>query len=380
MAVVGLLGASGYTGRLLAQALDRRGVTFIASGRDRERVRTAVEGLHHVVGVRLVDVNDHEALSALCRDVEVVATTVGPFVELGRPVLEAAVSAPCHYLDASGEPPFLRWALETQGGGAAGTEVSAVVACGFWGVVGDLLAHLAAAAIPVPVEIHVAYLARGAGNVASRGTKTTISRLLGRRSYALVDGHLIEEGVAEVRRHAWFPRPVGPRYSAGVPGAEPLTVPRHVPEVRVVRTYVALPGPLVDVAQLIGNLARWAPARAVFARLLESGAEGPGESRRRSVRWACVAEAKDEPGRVARAWAYGRDPYGLTAEAMAAIADRLGAGLGGAAGVVAPAEAVDPGSLLDDLAGVTDLRWSVRMPTSNDAHATGPSPRRTEDE
>lgn len=366
MAAVGLLGASGYTGRLVARALDRRGLGFVAAGRDPERVRAAVEGLDHVVGIRSVDVTHPGALSALCAEVEVLATTVGPFVELGRPVLEAAVNAPRHYLDASGEQPFLRWAFESQGARAAEAGVSAVVACGFWGIVGDLLAHLAAAALPEAVEVHVAYLARGTGSIASRGTKTTMARLLGRRGYAFVDGHLSEEGLVEARRYAWFPQPVGPRYSAGIPGTEPLTVPRHRPEVRLVRTYIALPGPLVDVTQLIGNLSRWEPARTLVVRLLERGPEGPSEARRRSVRWACVAEANGEPGRVARAWAYGHDAYGVTAEAMAAVAARLEAGLGGATGVVAPAEVVDAASLLDDLSEAADLRWSVRVPTSAD--------------
>ncbi|MDP8929416.1 MAG: saccharopine dehydrogenase NADP-binding domain-containing protein [Actinomycetota bacterium] len=375
MADVGLVGASGYTGRLVARALDRRGVRFIAAGRDPERVRAAVEGLDHVVGIRGVDITHEGALSALCAEVEVLATTVGPYVELGRPVLEAAVTVPCHYLDASGEQPFLRWAFHSQGARAAEVGVSAVVACGFWGILGDLLAHLAAAALPEALEVHIAYLVRGAGSMASRGSKTTMARLLGGRGYAFVDGHLAEEGLAEARRHAWFPQPVGPRYAAGIPGTEPLTVPRHLPEVRLVRSYLALPGPLVEITQLIGNVTRWEPVRAVVARLLESGPEGPSESRRRSLRWACVAEANGQPGRVARAWAYGRDAYGLTAEAMAAVAVQLNSGLGGATGVVAPAEAVDPASLLDDLSDATDLRWSVRLPTSEDASAR---PRRDE--
>ncbi|MDQ3932659.1 MAG: hypothetical protein M3252_07475, partial [Actinomycetota bacterium] len=140
-----------------------------------------------------------------------------------------------------------------------------------------------------------------------------------------------------------------------------------------VRTYVALPGPLVEIAQLVGNITRWEPARRLVVHLLESGSEGPSETRRRSMRWASVAEANGEPGRVSRAWAYGRDAYGITAEAMAAVAARLGAGQGGATGVVAPAEAVDAASLLDDLSEAADVRWSVRVATSDDRY-TRPGP------
>lgn len=403
MAGVALLGASGYTGRLVARALDARGIDFVAAGRSPSRVREAVDDLASAVDVRRVNVHERDTLDALCGDVDVLITTVGPFTELGRPALESAVRMGSHYLDSTGEQPFMRWAFATQARSAADAGVTAVPACGYDFVPGDLLAHLAAAAVPRAREIHASYLVRGPGMVWSQGTRRSIAAVMGGPSAAFEGERLVDEGVAEVRRLSWFPKPVGPRHAASFPGGEPLTVPRHVPDVETVRTYFAVPGILAEAGQFAANLVSWEPAKRLARRVLTAGSGGPSPERRRRVRWACVVEAssggtttirpdhrgappaeeshlsgdsgsgsqpgpavgpgspgeQDAPIHIARAWAYGTDIYGFTAETLAAGAARLLEG-DTPAGVVAPAEAFDPESFLDDLAGTAGIRWHVR--------------------
>lgn len=369
--VVTLLGASGYTGRLVAAALDRRDVEFVAAGRDEHRVRDAVARLPTATEVRTVDATDHESLRALCRETDVLLTTVGPFLELGKPVLGAAVAEGCHYLDTTGEQAFVRWAFDAQGDAAAAAGVVCVPAFGLEFVVGDLLADLAAVELDEVAEVHVAYAVRGAGMAASRGTRATIAALLGReggKGVAVREGRLVEEGFGEARRLAWFPRPIGPRHAAGIPGAEPILVPRHVAGVAEVGTYLALPGVLTDLGQVAARAAAVEPVQRVLGRLLRLGPEGPSESRRERTRWACVAEAvaprpddatADAQPAVARAWAHGRDVYGLTGEIVALGAARLVREAPRVTGVVAPAEAFDAAGFLDELADAAGVVWSV---------------------
>lgn len=357
---VALLGASGYTGRLVARALDRRGVAFVAAGRDRRRVEEAVDGLAQATGVRVADATDRGSLDAAFAGAEVVVTTVGPFVDLGRPVLESAVANGCHYVDSTGEQRFMRWAFGEQQQPATSAGIAAVPACGFDYVPGDLLSEVAARAVGQPAEVHVVYLVRGGGVSASRGTRRTIARIAGDRGVSFVDGRFVEEGTAQERRLAWFPKPVGPHTSASLPGGEPLTVPRHLPSARTVRTYLAVPGPLAELLQFGANLARWGPAARLFDRLLSAGPEGPSDRDRRSQRFAAIAEVVGTDGSLARAWMTGRDVYGFTAEAMALVADRLRRGDVGARGVVAPAEVGDAEALLDELSDVAGVRWSVK--------------------
>lgn len=363
MAIV-VLGASGYTGRLVVERLLRRGAEVVAAGRDADRVRTALGAEAGDVELAVVDVTDPAALAAVARRAEVLVSTVGPFVDLGRPALDAALAAGCHYVDSTGEQPFIRWAFE-QDDRARQAGIVAVPACGYDYVPGDLLASLAADAVAPAQEVHVAYAVKGATTMvtgASRGTRTSIAGLLGEPSLAWVRRELRPERPASVRRLAWFPKPVGPAHAAGFPGGEPLMVPRHHPSVHTVRTYLAMPTMLAELVQMLATAARWAPVRRTVQKVLAAGSEGPSEERRTDVRWACVAEAEGEGSALARAWVSATDIYGMTAEFLATAALALQRGEGRGTGVLSPAQAFDATTWLDHLADTTDLRWSIRRP------------------
>src|SRR5699024_6174887 len=99
-------------------------------------------------------------------------------------------------------------------------------------------------------------------------------------------------------------------------------VPRHVPGVSTVRTYLAMPSARAEFAQMAASVARWPRARRLARRFLEGGPPGPPSKVREGTRWGCVAEIRGDEG-VARSWAYGHDVYGFTALAVVAVAERL---------------------------------------------------------
>jgi short subunit dehydrogenase-like uncharacterized protein len=103
-------GASGYTGRLVAEYLREYGLPFIAAGRSAARVE---EALGHVPGIETADYEVREvehsvdALTELFSGAKVVCNTVGPFALYGAEVVEACISAGCHYLDTTGEQDWM---------------------------------------------------------------------------------------------------------------------------------------------------------------------------------------------------------------------------------------------------------------------------------
>lgn len=369
---IGVLGAGGYTGRLVVAECIRRGHRPVAIGRDVARIRAALEDdaidvERELTAIRAADVTRPATVRAAFDDLAVVVTTVGPFDLLGHEVLDAAIDTGTHYVDVTAEQPFIRWAYGERDVAVRAAGIVAVPAAGFEFLPGDLLADLAAGAVSWPDEVHVAYTvpARGSAQRAlSAGTRRTILTLLDRPGVALERGELVQERAGDVRRLAWFPRPVGPRHAAGIPGGEPITVPRHVPGPRTVRTYLAVPGWQAELLQLAGNVARWEPARRVLVRALGGGQGGPSPTRRRTTRWGVVAEAAGADG-VARAWAYGHDLYGLTATAAVAVGEAIMTGAV-APGVMPPAAIGAPDQLLDELARRSDLRWSVARPEPPD--------------
>lgn len=369
MAIYGVLGGTGFTGRLVLSALADAGLVARLGARRPERLAPP-PGLE-VESTRTVDVRDDASLAGFLDGVDVLLTTVGPFDELGRGVVAAAVDAGVPYVDSTGEQPFLRWISRTWDEEARRVGVPLVPAAGFDFVPGDLLTARAATHHDAPREVHVAYALPRTSDLLlgwSRGTRRTMTSVLAEPMQAVVGGRLVDERAGEARRLAWFPRPAGPRHAAAIPGGEPYSVPRHVPEVDTVRTYLAVPSVAAELLQAAGALARRPAVQRRLAAWLERPGD-PGERRRASTRWACVAEVAGEPTAagglppVSRAWAYGTDLYGFTAAAMVAIAERLVEG-GLPGGVLSPAQTGDPGALLDVLASRTGLRWSVTAPSA----------------
>lgn len=113
-----IYGASGYTGKLVAEYLREYKLPFIAAGRNKERIEKA---LALVPGIETADYEvvevEHtvEALTALLTGAKVVCNTVGPFDYFGEVVVEAAANANCHYMDTTGEQSFMQRVREKFG-------------------------------------------------------------------------------------------------------------------------------------------------------------------------------------------------------------------------------------------------------------------------
>ena len=103
-----IYGASGYTGKLVAESLADRNIPFVFAGRNRERLEEGLKIVEERVG-RPVDAvigvasNTVEELLPLLQDIDVVINVAGPFMQIAWPVVAAALQANCHYLDTTGE-------------------------------------------------------------------------------------------------------------------------------------------------------------------------------------------------------------------------------------------------------------------------------------
>jgi len=106
-----LYGASGFSGRLVAEFLREFNVPFIAAGRNRAKIQ---EVMNHVPGIETADYEIAETsglvddLAKLLAGARVVCNTVGPFLYNGPRVIEAALKAGCHYVDIGGEQTWHR--------------------------------------------------------------------------------------------------------------------------------------------------------------------------------------------------------------------------------------------------------------------------------
>jgi short subunit dehydrogenase-like uncharacterized protein len=108
-------GASGFSGRLVAEYLREYNVPFVAAGRNRAKIE---EVMKRVPGIETADYeiaeagNSAEDLAKLFSGAKAVCNTVGPFIYSGPRVIEACLKSGCHYLDISGEQEWIRQVAE----------------------------------------------------------------------------------------------------------------------------------------------------------------------------------------------------------------------------------------------------------------------------
>jgi short subunit dehydrogenase-like uncharacterized protein len=328
MRKIGLLGATGYTGRLTATEFAVRGLDVRLGGRSAERLKK-VDGTEASERV-IVDSSDSRALAAFLDGLDVVISTVGPFTSLGRPVVDAAVKAGVHYVDSTGEPGFMQELYD-----AFGSAKTAVVpACGFDYVPGDCAASVAAASLKAPPElIRVGYSMKGMR--PTRGT--TMSAIEAARA----------EPSPRLRRTEIEGNP-----AIELPWGEDLTVPRWAPGA-VVHCAITAPRVATILAPLAGPAT--GPMMKLSAPLLRRLAnrmpEGPSEDVRAQVTTRVVATAR-AGNRTATAAVNVNDVYGFTALALVECALRVGG-----EGAMSPAQAFDAAELLDAMRGPL-LSWT----------------------
>lgn len=377
-----LYGATGYTGRLTAQAMVANGARPVLAGRDRGRLAALAARLSPASGAGLetavAGLESPGPLRRLLGAGDVLVSTAGPFWPAGRCAVAAAVDAGAVYLDSSGEPPFIRQVFEEFGPRAERSGAVLLTAFGYDFVPGNLAGALAlAAAGPAAARVQIGYFVRG--NIrrgTSAGTRASLAGVLLEPGYAFRGGRLVTERTAARVMSFEVGGRMKPAFSIG--SSEHFALPRLRPgegEARAGRAQV----PLTEVGVYLGwfgvatRLVPYASAlaaplgqrpgvrRAVAgqARRIQRGRAEPGAGA--GIGSAVAAMASDASGRtLATVHLAGGDPYAFTASLLAWAAGRA-AGQGvRPAGALGPVEAFGLGRLESACAGAGIHREQLR--------------------
>jgi len=335
---VALYGATGFTGRLAAQAMRDSDIETVLAGRDQEKLSAQAAdlgGLKYMVAGH----GDTGALGRLAQSARVLVSCAGPFGEVGELAVAAAVSAGCHYLDSTGESDFMAQTHRRHHRAAKEAGITVINSFAFEYVLGDCAVELALRRAREPVEVDVAYWV--SDPTASRGTVLSASRILS--SAAGRDN-------GEARR-VHFPDPVGERWTMSYPGGEVELLRRRRPDLRV-RTYMSVPPIVARTAGLARGGTRLLglpPLRAAIKQAVKRMPAGPDDEQRRQQRFVILVEVTTQKGKMHRVRVDGVDAYGLTGVLLARGASWLLDGKARASGVLGPAEAFEPEDLLDSL-------------------------------
>ncbi len=182
-----LFGATGFTGQLTADYLARHGgaLRWGLGGRNLDKLEQVRQGLALIdpacaeLPLIQAQVGDAASLRAMAERTQMVASTVGPYVRYGEPLVEACVEAGTDYADITGEPEFVSNLYRRFDDEARRRRLRLVSCCGFDSIPHDLGALFTVRHLPSDVPIRLRGFVLGQGTF-SGGTWQSAVEAMGR--------------------------------------------------------------------------------------------------------------------------------------------------------------------------------------------------------
>ena len=335
-----IYGAYGYTGRLIVEAVSKRGLRPIVAGRDPEQ--TARTGKQFGLESRSFTLNDPPALVEALRGVEVVLHCAGPFSATSRPMLDACIKRGAHYLDITGEFTVME-AVAARDAELRSAGIMAMCGVGMDVVPTDCLAAHMKTLLPDAqrLDIYIRALEQ-----LSPGTATTIVEAAGLPNVVRENGRLVEKAAGADRRKVQFPN--GPVSMVGLPWGDIATgwYTTGIPNIAVHMSL--MPGAPIAIA-LSGHF-RGLVQSALMQRLLKGAVRrfmnGPSKAHRDANRCEMIAEVSDQTGNKRSCYLSTMEGYAFTAESASEIAKRVLDG-GAQAGFQTPGKLFGPDFVLE---------------------------------
>lgn len=350
-----VLGATGYTGRLIVAHLYKKGQPFAMAGRSMSRLKDLQISLNLPQDTLLfeADPTRPETLGALFRpEIGLIINCVGPYTALGEPVVRAALEAGVHYLDLSGEQAYLAHIIEKYDGLARQKGCAIIPACGLEYTMTNWAAALAAQDLEPLEKLWTATATRGIKS--SQGTKLSLFQALAKPGLSWKNGRVAVKSAASTIRRIDFPPPFGPGWTIWAPFGELVTIPRHI-KVQNMASFLRLNRFLALSLWLFSALLSLISRLVgpVIARL----AKGPAPGYRENSRWVVMAQAEGNQGQR-QVIIQGQNVYELTAVITAWCAARLLRPDFKLSGTLGPAQAFDPQEALTYLSEY-GVSWEI---------------------
>lgn len=337
-----LFGATGYTGRLTAEAMVQRGLRPVLAARGHDKLEELAGQLGGGLETVVADVSNPRSVHALVERGDVLVSTVGPFVRWGAPAAATATTTGAHYLDSTGEPAFIREVFERYGPAAANHGAGMLTSFGYDWVPGNLAGGLALRSAGADaVRVDVGYFLTGKAAM-SGGTQASSVGALAEPGFAFRDGRVVSErGAKRVRSFR-----VGSEDKDGVSvgGSEHFGLPKLAPQLREVNVYLGWFGPLARPMQAM-SLGLSLPGagklvNALGERFVKGSTGGPDAEARSRAGSHIVAIAYDADGRqLSEVHLTGVDGYTFTGRILAWGAEQAASGGLQGTGALGPVEA-----------------------------------------
>ncbi|MQA59952.1 MAG: NAD(P)H-binding protein [Actinophytocola sp.] len=263
-------GASGHTGKLVAELAAARGERPVLAGRSSERIAPIAAELG--LDIRAFGLDDPHEIRAALGGIGTVAHCAGPFSATSRPMVDACLATGTNYVDITGEIEVFE-AIYARDAEAAAAGVVLLPGAGFDVVPTDCVAACLAERLPDATHLDLAFAARVK---LGPGTVKTMLEGAGQGGSARVDGKLRSVPLGHRRVTASFPS--GRKTVTAIPWGDLSSAYRST-GIPNITTFTVVPaGSIVGVGQrLVAPIFRVTAvqnaAKAVVDRVVKRGVE-----------------------------------------------------------------------------------------------------------
>lgn len=314
-----IYGATGYTGKLVAQEAKRQGIHPLLAGRNAAKVKAVAEPLGFEW--RAFALEDSAALDAALSEVQAVLHIAGPFSQTSKPMLDACLRTKRHYLDITGEIDVLE-ACAARDAEAKAAGIVVLPGVGFDVVPSDCLAAHMKERMPDAVKLT---LAIGGLEKMSRGTAKSSVESIANPVRVRRGGNIVTQWPPERRK---FDFGKGPRDSIAIGWGDVATA-YHSTGISDIGVYFEAMPQLEQMANMNGAM-RWLlsrkPVQALVKRSVNFMPEGPSDAERAAGFGILIGEAVNAKGEKAVSRLRTPEGYTLTAVTTLESARRILAG------------------------------------------------------
>ncbi len=305
-----IYGATGYTGKLMAQQAKLQGLTPILGGRNTKTLQAVADPLG--LDYRVADLSDKAMMDRLLDEMTCVLHVAGPFSATSEPMLDACIRKGVHYLDITGEIDVFE-ACARRDRDAQKRGIMMMPGVGFDVVPSDCMAAYVKECLPDATKL---VLGLSGLNSASRGTAKTMVEGIGRGTPVRRNGKVGSFGEVPTREIDFGK---GPRKSVAVGWGDVSTAyyTTGIPNITVFFEANPQMESLVNMSGSMRWLASLEPSQAFLKWLIDLRPEGPTDEARNTGSACIYAEAENEQGD--RVSARLRTPEGYTLTAMTGI-------------------------------------------------------------
>jgi short subunit dehydrogenase-like uncharacterized protein len=268
-----LYGATGYSGKMIAEKAAATGLRPILAGRG-EQIRPLAEGLG--LPWRVFRLDDAAALEQGLRGVSLVLNCAGPFSATAAPLIGACLAAGAHYLDITGEIEIFELAHSLD----AAAREKGVILCpgvGFDVVPTDCMAAALKQAMPDANRLALAFDSR---SPLSPGTAKTMVEGLGQGGKIRRDGEIVGVPFAFDIRRIDFGR--GAKTAVTIPWGDVATAyyTTGIPDILVYTSVSSRAAKRLRWMNLLRPLLRLGVLQNLLKRRIGRKVRGPDETKR----------------------------------------------------------------------------------------------------